>query len=273
MQRHKSYPDINRLSIVAAAIMLAFALTQLVSLPERFISFLIFGVDFKFLLDFQTVIQILTVILAATGMDWLIHSHPDHANYQSRWAYTRHWFLPVLTTFVIGIALNSFSGGASWWVIFGFGSFFLIAVLIAEYNVVSTEDLLHPVATVGLISLSFALFLLLAIAISSANLRLYIRLPILALGLLMVTSRTLNLRLRKRLIGWAAIISLVVSEVAVGLHYLPVSPIQYGIWLVGLTYGITAITVAFHEARENSAFWVEPLGMMIVVVLVSVVWG
>ena len=273
MQKYKAYPEINRLSIVAAAIMLAFALTQLVSFPERLFSFLIFGVDFEFLLDFQTVIQILTVILAATGMDWLIHSHPDHGNYQGRWAYIRHWILPVLTTLVIGIALNSFSGGASWWVIFGLGSFFLIAVLIAEYNVVSTDEIQHPLATVGLISLSFGLFLLLAIAVSSANLRLYIRLPILALGLLMVTSRALYLRLGKRLIIWAAIISLVVSEAAVGLHYLPISPIQYGIWLVGLTYGITAVTVAIHEAREKSSLWLEPLGMLIVVVLVSIFWG
>lgn len=273
MQKQKSFPDINRLSIVAAAIMLAFALTKLVSLPERLFSFFLFGVDFEFLLDFQTVIQVLTVILAATGMDWLIHSHPDHENYQSRWAYIRHWILPVLTTLVIGIALNSFSGGAFWWVIFGFGSFFLIAVLIAEYNIVSADEVQQPVAIVGLISLSFALFLLLAIAISSANLRLYIRLPILFLGLLMVTSRTLYLRLGKRLIGWAAIISLLVSEAAVGLHYLPISPILYGIWLVGLTYGITALSVALHEAREKSSLWLEPLGMLFVVLLVSVIWG
>ncbi len=194
------------------------------------------------------------MILAATGMDWLIHSHPDHENYHSRWAYIRHWFLPVLTTFVIGIALNSFSGGASWWVIFGFGSFFLIAVLIAEYNVVSTDDILHPVATVGLISLSFALFS--AFSHSYFICEFKVIYPPAHISPWFADGHFTHalFKIGTEVIGWAAIISLVVSEVAVGLHYLPISPIQYGIWLVGLTYGITALIVAFHEARRNLHF-------------------
>jgi len=270
MQQRKPFPEINRLSIVAAGIMLAFALTQLISFPARIFSVSIFGVALDFNLNFQFVINSLTVVLAAAGMDWLIHSHPAHDDYTNRWAYIRHWIMPVLTSLVIGIALNSSSGGPYWWVIFGFGSLLLITVLIAEYNVVSVDDVWYPVATVGLTSLSFALFLLLAIAVASAKLRLYTRLPLLSIGLLMVVSRSLYLRLGKWLLGWTIIVTVIVSEIAIGLHYLPLSPIQYGVGLVGISYGLTSVISAIQEARKDYSLWAEPAGMLIVVILVSV---
>jgi hypothetical protein len=273
MQSHRTIPNINHLSVVSAAIMLAFALTQLVSFPERRLATTIFGIVIEITLDFSSVIILLTVILAAAGIDWLIRFHPEHLQYNNRLAYIRHWIMPVLTTLVIGIALNSASGGAFWWVIFGFGSVLLIAVFIAEYNIVSTDELRHPLAVVGLTALSFALLLLLTIASSSANLRLYVRLPVLTLGLIMVISRALYLRLGEWHTGWALICSLVIAEIAVGLHYLPLSPIQYGALLVGIAYALTSILTAIKESRQNLAFWFEPLAMLMFVLLISLFSG
>ena len=108
-------------------------------------------------------------------MEWLIQSHPGKDRYQNRWAYFRHWIVPVLTSIVIGITLNTFAGGLIWWAVYILGSLLLFAVFIAEYNVVTAEDYRNPLATVGLTALSFALYLLLAIAVFSADIRLYIR--------------------------------------------------------------------------------------------------
>lgn len=273
MNPRESLPDINRLSIVAAVIMLAFALTQIVPFPTQTFSFSLFGIILDFTLDFQTIIIILTALLAAAGMDWLILSHPDHERYKSRWEYVRHWILPVLTTFAIGVTLDAFTGGIPWLVIFGLGSVLLMAVLIAEYNVVSVEDVRHPLAIIGLTGLSFALYLLLAIAVSSANLRLYVLLPILAIGVMMVISRTLYLRLGKWHTLWALVISLIVSEIAIGFHYLPLSPTQFGVGLMGSAYALTSIYTAIQEDRRGWAFWSEPVSMFIVMILFSVLWG
>ena len=273
MNSHESIPDINRLSIVSAVIMLAFALTQIVSFPTQTISFSVFGIILNFALDIETIIIILTALLAAAGMDWLILSHPDHQRYKVRWEYLRHWILPVLTTFAIGITLNAFTGGIAWLVIFGLGSILLIVVFISEYSIVSAEDVRPPFATIGLTGLSFALYLLLAIAVRSARLRLYVMLPILAFGVVMVVSRTLFLRLGEWDTIWGLVIGVMVLEIAIGFHYLPLSPIQFGVLLMGSAYALTSIYAAIKEKRRGWAFWPEPLSMIIVMTIISLVWG
>jgi len=272
MHFRESLPEINRLSIVSAAIMLAFALTQLIAFPAQLFSFAFFGILLEFNLNFSTITTLLTAMLAAAGMDWLIQSHPDKHLYSNRWAFIRHWILPVLTTFVIGIALNTFAGSPFWWVAFVLGSFLLMAVLIAEYNVVGANEDHYPLARIGLTGLSFALYLLLAIAIYSANLRLYIRLPLLGIGALMVISRSLYLRLGKWEILWSIVSSLVVTEIVVGFHYFPLSPTQFGLSLVGVAYGLTSFVTGIKENRKGTAFWGEPVVMLALMILVSILW-
>lgn len=266
-------PEINRFAIVSAAIMLAFALTQLISFPARLLVFSVFGIQLNFTLDFNTVITLLTSALAAIGMDWLILSHPDKGQYKNRWAYVRHWIMPVLTSLVIGIALNAFAGEALWWSVFLLGSLLLMAIFIAEYNVVPSEDIRHPLARIGLTGLSFALFLLLSIALYSANLRLYLRLPVVGLGAMMVISRSIYLRVGRWEVLWALVNSLILSEIAVGFHYLPLPPIQIGLYLVGIAYGLTSVVTAIKEGRERWAFWGEPAVMFVLIIILSFIWG
>jgi len=272
MRIRNSLPNINRFSIVAAVIMLAFALTQLVSFPAQNFSFTVFGILLEFVLDFSTVITVLTAILAAAGMEWLVQSHSDRRHYNNRWFSVRHWIVPVLTTLVIGVALNNFSGGSLWWVSFGLGSLLLMAVFVAEYNVVNVDEERHPLATAGLTGLSFALYLLLAISVYSANLRLYLRLPLLGIGAMMVISRTLYLRLGEWHPIWALVNSLVVAEIAVGFHYLPIKPTQFGLILVGVAYALTSIVSGIKESRRDWALWAEPVGMLAILVLISMFW-
>jgi len=266
-------PEINRFAIVSAAIMLAFALTQLISFPARSLDFSLFGIQLNFTLDFNTMITLLTAALAAVGMDWLILSHPDKDPYPRRWAYVRHWIMPVLTSLVIGIALNAFKGEALWWLVFLLGSLLLMAVFIAEYNVIPSGDIRHPLARIGLTGMSFALFLLLAIALYSENLRLYLRLPLLGLGALMVISRSIYLRIGRWELLWSLVNSLILSEVAVGFHYLPLPPIQIGLILVGLAYGLTSAVTAIKEGRKRWAFWGEPAVMFFLIFVLSLIWG
>lgn len=273
MRFRDSLPEINQLSIVTAAIMLAFALTQLVSFPAQLISLSVLGILIEIFLDFNTVVTLLTAVLAAAGIDWLIQSHPEKDEYKSKWAFVRHWIVPVLTTIVIGVALTSFSRSPLWWAVFVLGSLLLLAVLIAEYNVVGTHDeVYHPLATVALTGISFALFLLLSIAVYYANLRLYIRLPLLALGAMMVIMRSLYLRLGNWHTLWAFVSSLIVSEIAVGFNYLPLNPIQYGILLMGIAYALTSVVTAIKENRRQWAFWAEPISMLVLVVVISIIW-
>ena len=272
MRFRDTLPDINRLSIVAAAIMLAFALTLIVSFPAQEFTFNFLGILLRFSLNFSNLTILLTALLAAAGMEWLIQSHPDFPRSSNRLFSIRHWILPVLTTLVIGVALNNFRKGVFWWVIFGLGSLLLMAVFIAEYNVVNVGSVRHPLAAIGLTGLSFALYLLMTIAIYSANLRLYIRIPLLAVGAMMMISRSLYLRLGKWYPLWALLDSLIVTEIAVGFHYLPVAPIQIGLILVGVAYGLTGVVSGIKESRRGWAFWAEPVGMLAVLIVIGIFW-
>ena len=272
MRYREFLPEINRLSIVAAVIMLAFALTQLISFPAQDFSFLIFGILVDLKLDFNTIITTMTAILAAAGMEWLLQSHPHRKALKYKWFAVRHWIVPVLTALVIGVALKNFSGSSLWWVTFVLGSLLLMAVFIAEYNVLDFQSPYSPLAIIGLTALSFVLFLLLAVSVNTTNLRLYVRIPLLGLGALMVISRTFYLRLGKWLPVWSLIASLILVETVVGLHYLPISPIQYGLALVGLGYALTSIVSGIKESRRSWAMWAEPVGMVVVLFLVGVFW-
>jgi len=259
--------------VVTATIMLAFALTQLISFPEQSLSFSLFGILIDVVLDFSSIVIAFSVLLAAAGMDWLIQSYPEGLRLDNRWAHMRHWIVPVMTALVIGVALNTFAGSLLWWVVYILGSLLLFAVLIAEYNVAVAEDQFNPLAVIGLTALSFVLYLLLAIAVFSAGTRLYIRLPLLGIGALMVTSRTFFLRLGKLHTLWAMVISLILSEIVVGFHYLPLNPTQLGLLLVGIAYALTSIVTAIKESRTSWALWSEPAMMMGLVLLISVIWA
>jgi hypothetical protein len=273
MQSKASWPDLERLSIVTATIMLAFALTQLISFPAQSFSFTLLGILVDFVLDFSTFVIAFSVFLAAAGIDWLLQSHPEKHRYEHPWAFIRHWIVPVLTSLVIGVALTTFAGSLLWWVVYILGSLLLFAVFIAEYSVVAAESNVNPLAMVGLTALSFVLYLLLAIAVFSADIRLYIRLPLLGIGAMMVISRAFYLRLGKWHTLWAFVNSLIISEIVVGFHYLPLNPIQLGLLLVGAAYALTSVVTAIDEARKSWAFWGEPAAMLLLTLLVSLIWA
>ena len=273
MKTSASLPDINTLAIISAAIILSFALTQLVSFPTQMLSFTLFGILLEFPLDFNTLITGLTALLSAAGMDWLIQSHPQRKQFGNRWVTVRHWILPVLTAIVIGVALNSFSGSPIWWIGFLLGSGILIAVFVAEYNVFASDHGTHPFARIGLTGLSFALYLLLSITLYAANIRLYLRLPLLGIGAVMVVSRTLFLQLGHWEFIWSLVISMVVTEFAVGFHYLPITALQFGLIQVGIGYGLTSVLTGIKESRKGIAFWGAPIFVLVILILISIFWG
>jgi hypothetical protein len=274
MDVHRHLPDRDRLSVLLATILLAYALTRFVDLPDRTLTIRPAGVLLTFTLNFQTIISVLVAVLAATGMDWLVRDHPRFSGeegdepppgWQARFP---HWILPALTAWMIGVPLNFLRSGAEWWIVFAMGGTLMALVFVGEYIVVDVEDLRHPAATAGLTALSFALYLILAIAVRSANLRLYLLLPALVPTIGIVSLRTLYLRLGGRwAYAWATGIALLVGQIAAGLHYWPISPVRFGLALVGPSYALTALAGAYEEGRRGAGLAAEPA------IMLAVLWG
>src|SRR5512141_1347877 len=109
--------DTNRLSVLAATVLLAYAMTPFISVPERTMQVQLPGIFLILTLNFQTLTAVIAVALAGLGADWLVRSHP---NYAALAKDSRHWLLPALTAWVIGEPLNHLTVGLEWWAIFAF---------------------------------------------------------------------------------------------------------------------------------------------------------
>jgi hypothetical protein len=260
VNEHQSLPDTNRLSILAAMILLAYASVPFIHLPERSLSLQLPGFLFVLQFNFATVLSILIAALAAAGVNWLVQGHPQIGDQST----VQHWLLPALTAWAIGVPLGTLAIGLQWWAVFAFGGILLVLVCVAEYIVVDVTDVREPPATVGLTAVSFALYLTLAIAIHAAGLRLYMLLPALVPTIGLVTLRTLYLRLGGRWMwAWATGIAIIIGQIALGLHYWPISSLSYGLALLGPAYALTSLAGAIEENRTLQTLWIEPVIMLI----------
>ncbi len=259
-EEHQHLPNTDRLSVLAASILLAYALLPFVNIPERDLVLRLLGVVFVFRVNFSTIIALIGAGLAAAGTDWLLRDHP-HLGKQRTF---QHWLIPALTAWVIDVPLSSLAVSLQWWAVLGFGGVLLVLVLVSEYIVVDPADSRHAVATVGLTAVSYALFLILVIALAGAEMRLYLLLPALFMAIFLVTLRSLYLRLGGRwCIAWSLAIAMAVAQAAAALHYWPLSPLRYGLVLLGLAYALASVAGSVEEGRPWQTLWIEPVLMLV----------
>ena len=255
MEEKRILPPPERLSILVATILLAYAMIPFVNLAPGELKYLISGVVIAFPVNIAMVISFLAAGLAGVGVDWLIQAHP---RLEKRSRLT-HYFIPALTAWVIGVPLSRLEVGTGWWVVFTLGGALMVLVFIAEYVSVDLEDPRSRVASIGLTALSFALYLVLTVALRGAGLRLYLILLGIVPTIGLIVLRTLFLRSTGTWSWpWAVALALLIGQLAVGLHYLPVTPLRYGLALTGVAYALTAMAAALLEKRQGVSLWLEP---------------
>ncbi len=249
-------PDSNQVGVVTAVVLLTYALTHLVNAPGITIAVQLPGFYFTYPLTLGTAMILIAAGLTASGMDWLLHSHPSSAGQRT---LLEHWLLPTLTAFIIGALLDILPTGPAWWVGFAASAALLVAVLVSEYVALDPAAPLFPLASAGLIALSYALFLLLMIALQLGGARLFLILPAVFLASGLVTLRTLHLRLSAKWeFPWGVGIGLICTQLAAGLHYWPLTPLQFGLLLLSPLYALTALAVRLGEDVPMRSALAEP---------------
>ncbi len=257
-------PDSNRVGVLTAAVLLAFALTHLIQTPEFTLELQLPGFYFEYPLSLSTLMVLMAAGLTATGMDWLLRSHPSLGDTRT----IEHWLLPTLATFIIGIPLTILPPGNSWWIGFGIGGLLLVLVFLAEYIVVEPSAPNYALATAGLTALSFAVYLILTTALRFSSVRLFLLAPALFIAAGLVSLRTLHLRVsRKWEFNWALGIAFICTQIGAGLHYWPVSPVQFGLVLLGPLYALSTLTGNLLEGIPLRRAMIEPL------IALALAWG
>jgi hypothetical protein len=259
MDEHNHLPDVNRLSVLVAVILLAYALTPFVNMPERGFAFQLPGMFVVLRFTFPGLISAIAAILAATGSAWLFQNHPHYRTRRTR----IFWLLPALSAWAVGTTLGTLEVGPEWWAVFALGGILLVLVLLAEYIVLDDYDIRHAPASIGLTAVSYGLYLILAVAARAAGLRLYEILAMLVPSMALLSLRTLFLRLNGRwCVAWALGIALFIGQLAIGLHYFPTPPLRYALLLVGPAYAATSLASGIEEGRPLRRLWLEPAVML-----------
>lgn len=264
MNETRYLPDINRVGVLTATVLLAFALMRLIQTPEFTLELQLPGFYFAYPLSLSTLMVIMAAGLTATGMNWLLRSHPTLGETRT----IEHWLLPTLATFIVGIPLTILPPNNTWWLGFGIGGLLLVLVYLAEYIVVEPSAPNYAIASAGLTALSFAVYLILTTALRFSGARLFLMAPALFIATSLVSLRTLHLRVSKKWeYGWALGIALVCTQIGAGLHYWPVSPVQFGLALLGPVYALSTLTGNLLEGIPLRRALIEPL------IALALSWG
>lgn len=256
----KSYlPDPTRVSILTACVLLAYALTRVISAPHYETTLQLAGLYVTLSFNLNTLIVLLAAGLTASGMNWLLRTHPSLEKGETR----EHWLLPTLTVLVIGVALYSLPATPVWWLGFALGTLILLVVFFAEFVAVDPIDVRYPLAASILTVLAFVIFLILAVALKASNVRLFLVGPALFVGGGLVALRTLHLRLNERWeLAWAFGIAIVILQLGAALYYLPLTPVRFGLGLLGPVYAMTSLAVSLVNGTIPRQAVIEPAIML-----------
>ncbi len=255
-EEQRYLPDSNRLGVLLASVLLTLALARLIQAPQWRLELQLPGFYFAFPLGLNTAMIVLAAGLSATGMDWLLREHP----LLEEKATIAHWLLPSLATLIIGVPLSTLPLKNGWWIGFGVGGLLLALVFLAEYIVVEPSAPHYALATTGLTALSYAVYLILITALRFNGARLFLLFPAIFIVAGLVTLRTLRLRLGGRWqYSWAIGAGLICAQVGAGLHYWPLSPVQYGLALLGPLYAISTLIASLLEEIPPRRAILEPL--------------
>lgn len=269
MTQHRYLPESDRVSVLVAVILLAYALVRLIALPEYRLETQWGTRDLVFTLDFDVVAAFLIAGLTATGADWLLRSHPAF-----RGAAVEHWLLPALTAWAFGIPLTSLPVGPVWWAAFALAGMLIVLVLLAEYVAIDSSDARYGIAVAALTALSFALFLILTVALRYTGVRLFLQIPVLAAFAALVSLRAMHLRMDGRWeYGWMSGIALLTIQLGTAGHYLPLSPIQFGLLLTGPVYALTALAINTHDGLAHRRAYVEFGGTVALIGFLAIFMG
>jgi len=265
MQESRSYlPSTNRIGMLVATVLLAFALTRLIQSPRFTLVITLPGFYFAYPLTLSAVITLLAAALTATGMDWLTREHPALGQKPN----IEHLMLPTLTTFVAGAPLALLSNGDSWWVGFALSAVLLVSVFLAEYISIDPSAPPYSFARAGLTALAYALFLILATSLRFSGVRMFLLVPVIFLTAGLISLRILHLDGTDRWdFPWAFGIGLVCTQLGAGLHYWQLTPIQFGLALTGPLYALTMLSTSLAENIPLRRAVITPA------LIVGLAWG
>ncbi len=255
MQRTRHFPSQDRLSVLTATILFAYALMRFLDLPARVVGATIFGSALNLELNGPVLMLTLVAALISAGSDTLIRSHPRFAARST----VSHWILPGATALVLGAALNRAPSAQVWLLELGVSALALIVVFVAEYVVVEADDPARDAAALVLTALAYALALLLFVLLRSLGARAAISATTGAVTAAAIAWRLflLNAAPAGRAAFYAALAGLVCAETIWALNYWRISASAAGLLVMVPFYLSVGLAQQHLAGRLTRRVWAE----------------
>jgi hypothetical protein len=227
-------PGRQHLSTLTALLLLTFFLVRFVELPTLQINFTLLGLLLEFELNTSFFLLTLAGLLAASGADWLIHTHPA---IPARKITPAAWVIPGLAALGTGAILTQLPFGPALGIGLMLTAILLIGVLVAEFIVQDPADPRHDRAALGLTAMAYLLLVGVLFAMRASDLRAVFAIPLTFAACFLVAWRQYRLAgLFDGAIGHAALFSLLTSQIAWAIHYWPMNPLPESLILSLLIY-------------------------------------
>ena len=266
IQHHN--PSLDRLSVIAATILIAYTIARLVNIPPKVFEIQLPGLFISIQINIQTIVAFLVAGITASGTDRLIKDHPQLGDKST----LSHWLLPAMTALAIGIPFYQIPLSIFWWIGFVIGGSLLIIVMIAEYFVVDPNDVYYAPASIILTAISFAIFMVFTASLRFSDTRLLFLLPAVSFTAGLVSLRTLNLRLSgKWPFSSAFVVMLIIGQLTAAIHYWPISPVGFALILLGVSYALTSFFENLYQGESIRKASLDPL-FVLVLILVAAIW-
>jgi hypothetical protein len=214
---------------LVALILIAYSLVRIIELPLQAIEFELFGLLIRVDFDARFVMLSLASALAASGVDWVLTSHPLR-----RPVGLEPRVVPGMAALGVGAILAGLPGWPAWPIGLGLGGLLLYAVLFAEFVVWDPADPRTATAGLGLRWLGILLAVGVAFAVRVGGVRAVFSVPVLFAASGLICWRVLRLeRPRRSIWPYAVTAGWLTAQLAWGLHYWPLQPIPAAL-LLGL---------------------------------------
>lgn len=277
MNQVRHLPDRDRVSVLTAVILLAFALTRFINLPTQSVATTLFGSPLGFEINGPLLMMLMVAALISAGSDTVIRSHPALEGQPNRRTLI-HWILPGTTALVSAAVLNRAPDGPLWWLGLGLSAIALIAVLGAEYVSVDPDDPGRELAALGLTAVAYILAILLFALLRSLSARALVAAPIGGLAAAALALRLLRLHAGRLPAApfsqtwlYASIVGLVTAEALWAVNYWRVTPSSAGLLAMIPFYLGVGLSQQHMAGRLTAQVWLEyvvvgGLGLAIAVV-------
>ena len=232
------------MSVLVSLVLFGLAVSQIIELPTRTISFVALGVPTTIYVSGRWFIGVLLVIMTGAGVDSIVRSHPQTPN--ADWSYTlSFWGLPC-ALIVLSLVVLALSPNVLFWLgaltLSGSG---LVLIVIAQYCAIEERTRNASVARWGLsLAIYTGVFLFCALiygtrarSLLSAT-AISILATVLAAELLRPPAPKVSLR---HTWLYSGVVGLALGEVAWALNHVGLGPVAAGVFLLLIFYVVSGL--------------------------------